>query len=83
MSKGKAQIVNANRVKAAQAGMKGMQASVNPPIPKPLGATPAAPPKTAPKSPKSTASVVPNASGTKTKNPGENPGGGHKLGNHF
>lgn len=79
----KGSIVITNRKNAANGALKSQQAMTNPPMPKPMGATPGSAPKTAPKAPKSIASVVPNASGTKTKNPGENPGGVRKLGNHF
>lgn len=77
----KAQIVPSSRMKAAQAVTKAQNNSNSPQV-KPLGATPGGPAKTAPHAPKQSA-IAPNVSGTKTKNPGENPGGKVKLGNHY
>lgn len=74
MSKTKGQIIGANRMRSADAAMKGMQASLNPRDPKPLGATPGAPAKNPPK-----AHVAPNVKGSTSKNPMPKV----KLGNHF
>lgn len=88
MAKGKpggGVVVIANRMNSAKAGAKGMQASLNPAVPKAVGATPGAPAKTAPKSPaiSAIAPKVQGAPGAAAKNPAVNMGGGRKLGNHY